>query len=116
MRFHRTDPGAYFSDGVAALRAAIPATIGELATSLRSFGLGWQQVGQIRVFHQETVPRSDVIDAVRQAVGLEPCLRNVRATIDDRDRPPAASLVSVRGVAHPGRRQTIDLIAIPKEP
>ncbi|MFM8378569.1 MAG: hypothetical protein ACKOB1_04495, partial [Planctomycetia bacterium] len=209
-------------------RTAIAGTIGELAKSLGVVGLDWRHVAQIRVFHQGSISRSDVIDAVQQAVGLEPCppvvtaiwtgglpveievvahdptagggsdggerisfitppgvtpsagytrivrigngpsiwtggmvargdvaegdqeagdvfdqvvrtvealggdrrhlakatyfvtsdaaatsLRNVRATIYDRDRPPAASLVPVRGVGKAGRRHSIDLIAVP---
>ena len=43
-------------------------------------------------------------------------LRRVRATLYERDRPPAASLVAVRGVGHARRGQSIDMIAVPVEP
>jgi hypothetical protein len=65
-----------FLSGLAASgepRAAVAGTIGQLATSLEGLGLGWRHVGQIRVFHQASLARSEVIDLVRQAVGVEPC-------------------------------------------
>jgi enamine deaminase RidA (YjgF/YER057c/UK114 family)/dienelactone hydrolase len=223
-----------FLSGLAASgepRAAVAGTIGQLAASLDGLGLGWGHVGQIRVFHQASLARSEVIDLVRQAVGVEPCppvvaavwtgglpveievvahdptsrdsadgdetiffitpagvtpsagytrivrisagptiwtggmvasgdaadgdseagdvfdrvvrtvealggdrrhlvkatyfvtsdeaaasLRRVRATVYERERPPAASLVAVRGVGHAHRGQSIDMIAVPAQP
>lgn len=212
-------------------RAAIAGTIEQLTASLAAVGLAWQHVAQIRVFHQASLPRTDVITTVQEAVHAEPCppvvtaiwngglpveievvahapvpgdaasdaepisfitpagaapaagftrivriesgptiwtggmlgrgdaaegdqessevfaqlveivealggdrrhlvkatyfvtsdaaaasLRRVRATVYERERPPAASLVPVRGVGRGRRGQLIDMIAVPARP
>ena len=43
-------------------------------------------------------------------------LRRVRANVYERERPPAASLVPVRGVGRGRRGQLIDMIAVPARP
>lgn len=43
-------------------------------------------------------------------------LRRIRATVYERERPPAASLVPVRGVGRGQRGQLIDMIAVPARP